>query len=48
MVTIGEQKYMEIKEYAQYKQVHIKTVYEWLKEKKIEQRTLLGKKLIKL
>jgi len=48
MITIGNKKYLEIKDYAAYKLVHVKTVYEWIKEKKVETRNLLGKTLIKL
>jgi predicted site-specific integrase-resolvase len=48
MITIKGVKYMELKEYAKYKGVVLKTVYEWIKEKKVKTRVVFNTKVIRL
>lgn len=48
MIKIGENKYMEVKEYAADKGVTQQTVYNWIKDKKVTTKILMGKTLIKL
>jgi hypothetical protein len=48
MIKIGEKKYLEIKDYAKVKGVTIQTVYNWIKEKNVKHRKIMGKILIEL
>ena len=48
MIKIGDDKYMEIEEYAESKGKTIQTVYNWIKDKKVLTRKFMGKTLIKL
>ena len=48
MITIKGVKYMEVKEYAKFKDVVPKTVYEWIKEGKVKTRMIFNTKVIKV
>jgi acyl dehydratase len=48
MIKIGNKKYLEIKDYAKAKGVTIQTVYNWIKDKAVNERKLMGKTLIEL
>ena len=48
MIKIGNKKYLEIKDYAKIKGVTIQTVYNWIKDKTVNERKLMGKTLIEL
>lgn len=48
MIKIGNKKYLEIKDYAKSKGVTIQTVYNWIKDKTVKERKLMGKTLIEL
>ena len=48
MIKIGDKKYLEIKDYAKVKGVTIQTVYNWIKDKAVNERKLMGKTLIEL
>jgi hypothetical protein len=48
MIKIGNKNYLEIKDYAKSKGVTIQTIYNWIKEKKVKERRLMGKILIEL
>lgn len=48
MVTIGEQKYLTVHEFAKYKSITIQTVYNWIKDKKVETKKVLNLTLVKL
>lgn len=48
MITIGDEKWMTIKEYAKEKIVTPQTVYNWIRDKKVVTRKLMNKTLVKL
>lgn len=48
MTTIGDEKWMTIDEYAREKLVTPQTIYNWIKDKKVITRKLMGKTLVKL
>jgi hypothetical protein len=48
MITIDNVKYVSVSSYAKLKGVTIQTVYNWIKDKKVETRQLLNSTLIKL
>lgn len=48
MVTIGNQKYLTIHEFAKEKSITIQTVYNWIKDKKVETKKVMNLTLIKL
>jgi len=48
MITINGKQYLTLHEYAKYKDVTIQTVYNHIKEKKVETRELMNMTLIKM
>ena len=48
MIKIKGELYEEINDYAKLKGVTVQTVYNWIKNKQVEVKPLMGKKLIKL
>ncbi len=48
MITIGNKKYMTIKDYAKSKEKTIQTVYNWIKDGTVKTRELMNKTLIEL
>ena len=48
MITINGKQYLTLHEYAKYKDVTIQTVYNHIKDKKVETRELMNMTLIKL
>lgn len=48
MITIGNKKYAEPKEYAKIKEKSLQTIYNWIKEKRVTTRKLMDKTLIEL
>ena len=48
MIKIGDDKYMDIEEYATSKSKTVQTIYNWIKDKKVTTRKFMGKILIKL
>ena len=48
MIKIDEKKYMSLKEYANYRDVSIQTVYNWIKWKHVVTRKLMDKTLIEI
>lgn len=48
MVTINGKQYLTLHEYAKYKDVTIQTVYNHIKDKKVETRELMNMTLIKM
>lgn len=48
MIKIDETYYLDITEYARQKGKTIQTIYNWIKEKKVKTRYILGKLHIQL
>ena len=48
MIKINGVPYLPIDEYANEKGKTVQTIYNWIKEKKIETKNMMGKVLIKL
>ena len=48
MIKIGDKKYMSIEDYAKQQGKTIQTIYNWIKEKKVNTRQLLGKTVVEL
>jgi hypothetical protein len=48
MVTINNEKYMTLHEYAKDRSVTVQTVYNWIKEKKVETKRMFNMTLIKV
>jgi hypothetical protein len=48
MIKINDIPYLTIEDYAKEKQKSIQTIYNWIKDKKVESRKFMGQQLIKL
>ena len=48
MVTINNQQYLTVHEFAKEKNITIQTVYNWIKDKKVEVKKMMNMTLIKL
>lgn len=48
MVTINNEKYMTLHEYAKEKSVTLQTVYNWIRDKQVETKKMFNMTLIKL
>ncbi len=48
MIKIKDKQYLEIEVYAKHKGKTIQTIYNWIKEGKVNVRKLMGKTLIEL
>lgn len=48
MIKIDNVPYMTVEEYALHKGKTIQTVYNWIKDKKVTTRIMMGNKLVKV
>lgn len=48
MIKIKDKHYLSINDYADQKGKTIQTIYNWIKDKKVKQRYILGKLYIEL
>jgi hypothetical protein len=48
MVKINGDEYLTVHEYAKHQQITVQTVYNWIKDKKVDTKKVMNMTLIKL